>query len=92
MGRALYEALENTLQKMGVLNLYACIAWPRTEDEYLTQNSAGFHAHLGYVRVGRFHQCGYKFGRWYDMIWMEKLLKEHTPAVPITPCPQLKKP
>ena len=21
--------------------------------------------------------CGYKFGRWYDMVWMEKLIGEH---------------
>lgn len=89
LGRALYGALEKTLQSMGVLNLYACIAWPQTEDEYLTQNSAGFHAHLGYVKVGEFHQCGYKFGRWYDVIWMEKLLKEHALAAPVTPYPQL---
>lgn len=28
--------------------------------------------------VGTFHQCGYKFGRWYDMVWMEKFIGEHT--------------
>ena len=28
--------------------------------------------------MGRFQKCGYKFGRWYDMIWMEKLIGEHT--------------
>jgi phosphinothricin acetyltransferase len=27
--------------------------------------------------VGRFYKCGYKFGRWYDMVWMEKLIGEH---------------
>jgi hypothetical protein len=31
--------------------------------------------------VGRFYKCGYKFGTWYDMVWMEKLLGEH----PVTP-------
>ena len=48
------------------------------EDEYLTKNSAKFHEHLGYKTVGEFHKCGYKFGRWYNMIWMEKMLGEHT--------------
>ena len=24
-----------------------------------------------------FHRCGYKFNRWYDMIWMEKMIGEH---------------
>ena len=74
MGRMLYEALEEKLKAIGILNMYACIAYPDTEDEYLTKNSAEFHEHLGYSKVGEFHKCGYKFGRWYNMIWMEKLL------------------
>lgn len=27
--------------------------------------------------VGKFHSCGYKFDRWYDMVWMEKMIGEH---------------
>lgn len=77
LGRKLYEALENRLKEMGFLNLYACIGWPETEDEYLNRNSADFHAHLGYTKAGTFHKCGYKFDRWYDMIWMEKLIGAH---------------
>ena len=76
-GRLLYEALEAELGKRGILNLYACIGYPEQEDEYLTTNSADFHAHLGFVKVGEFHQCGYKFGRWYHMIWMDKIIGEH---------------
>jgi len=76
-GRKLYTALEEELKKRGMLNLYACIGSPITEDKYLTRNSEEFHAHLGYTKVGTFHKCGYKFGRWYDMIWMEKLIGEH---------------
>ena len=71
MGRKLYETMEQELGKMGILNLYACIGYPDKDDEYLTTNSADFHAHLGYTRVGLFHKCGYKFGRWYHMIWMK---------------------
>lgn len=77
MGRKIYEALERALRDMGILNLYACIGYPQNEDEYLTRNSADFHEHLGFVKVGEFHKCGYKFGRWYDMIWMEKIIGEH---------------
>lgn len=77
MGRRIYEALEGNLQKMGILNLYACIAYPEADDEYLTTNSADFHAHLGFVKVGEFHKCGYKFGHWYNMIWMEKIIGNH---------------
>ena len=77
LGRILYEALEAELKKMGILNLYACIGYPMIADEYLTTNSADFHAHLGYEKVGEFHMCGYKFERWYNMIWMEKIIGDH---------------
>ena len=82
MGRMLYEALEAELRKMGILNLYACIAYPETADEYLSANSADFHAHLGFVKTGEFHKCGYKFGRWYHMIWMEKIIGKHEDQQP----------
>lgn len=81
VGRALYGALEKALAGQNILNVNACIAWPETEDEYLTYDSIRFHEHMGYRMVGRFHQCGYKFGRWYDLAWMEKHLGEH-PAKP----------
>lgn len=73
-GRALYEALESRLKKKGIINLYACIGIPERDDEYLTSNSADFHEHMGYRTVGIFHNCGRKFGRWYSMIWMEKII------------------
>ncbi len=77
IGRALYTAAENALREMGVVNLYACVASPAREDEYLTHDSERFHAAMGFERVGVFHSCGYKFGRWYDMVWMEKLIGPH---------------
>ena len=55
----------------------ACIAYPDQEnDAYLTKDSVDFHTHLGYTMVGEFHQCAYKFDRWYNMVWMEKSLCE----------------
>lgn len=92
MGRIIYEALEKALHDMGILNLYACIGYPEYNDEYLTTNSAEFHAHLGYSKVGEFYKCGYKFGRWYHMIWMEKIIGEHSAKQPlITRYPELTK-
>ena len=73
-GKALYAALEDALKQIGIRNLYACIGDPIEEDEYLTKDSEHFHAHMGYTKVGDFHRCGYKFDRWYNMIWMEKLI------------------
>ena len=68
---------------MGVLNMYACIGYPvEEEDEYLNRNSAQFHAHMGFAMAGEFRRCGYKFGRWYNMIWMEKIIGEHGEGQP----------
>lgn len=77
LGRKLYEELEAYLKQMGVLNLNACIASTSKEDAHLTNASQKFHEALGYHLVGCFHKTGYKFERWYDMIWMEKALGEH---------------
>ena len=27
--------------------------------------------------IGALHQCGYKFGRWYNMAWLEKHIGDH---------------
>lgn len=84
IGKKLYEALEKLLALQNIRNLNACIAWLETEDESLTHNSVQFHAHMGYRLVGEFYQCGYKGGRWYNMVWMEKHIgghEENPPAV-----------
>ena len=86
LGKRLYETLENVLAKMGITNLYACIGYPEVEDEYLTANSAQFHEHMGYVKCGEFHRCGYKFGRWYHMIWMEKIIGKYEKKQPPVRC------
>ncbi len=78
IGRLLYDRLEEILKKQGILNVNACIGYPQIDDEYLTKDSVHFHERLGYHMVGTFHQCGYKFGRWYDMVWMEKFIGEHS--------------
>ena len=77
IGRKLHDALESTLREQGILNMNACIAYPPEEDEHLDKNSVEFHAHMGYRLVGEFYKCGYKFNRWYNMVWMEKLIGEH---------------
>lgn len=82
VGRALYNELENRLKNMGMLNLNACIGYPDTEDEHLTFASVRFHEKMGYSMVGEFHKCGFKFDKWYNMVWMEKLVGEHTATPP----------
>ncbi|MBE5827882.1 MAG: N-acetyltransferase [Butyrivibrio sp.] len=77
LGRMLYEELEKELKAQGILNLYACIGVPEKEDEHLTFGSVHFHEKMGYHLNGTFTKCGYKFGRWYNMVWMEKIIGEH---------------
>ena len=77
IGRALYNALEVQLRRQNIVNVNACIASPAIEDAHLTRDSILFHEKLGYQMVGEFHQCGYKFDTWYNMVWMEKLIGKH---------------
>ena len=77
IGAMLYERLESALKAQGILNLNACIAYTDTVDAHLTNDSVAFHEKCGYRLVAHFHQCGYKFNHWYDMVWLEKMLGGH---------------
>lgn len=74
IGKGLYLALEDILKQQNILNLNACIAYPNPE-------SIAFHQAMGYRMAAHFIKCGYKLGKWYDMVWMEKHLGEH-PEIP----------
>ena len=75
VGRRLYTALEELLRRQNVTNVYACIAYPNP-------GSVAFHDRMGYRTIAHFTRCGYKLGRWWDMIWMEKFLSDQ-PAKPV---------
>lgn len=77
IGKLLYHALEQSLQRIDILNINACIAVPKEGDPHLTNASQFFHEKMGFHLVGTFHNSGYKFNTWYDMIWMEKIIGEH---------------
>ncbi len=77
IGQALYETIEDTLKRQNVTNLNACITFAEVEDGLHHNDSMRFHQRLGYELVAHFHQCGYKFDRWWDMVWMEKLIAPH---------------
>ncbi len=88
IGSALLSNLESTLARQNILNANACIAQTDGPDEHLTNASIYFHEKEGYRLVGKFHSCGYKFNRWYNMVWMEKMLGEHkknqSPFIPFS--------
>lgn len=77
IGKKLYSVLEDIAKAQNITNLYSCIGYVDKADEYLNNNSAQFHEHMGYRIVGKFENCGHKFGRWYHMVWMEKIIGEH---------------
>lgn len=77
IGRMLYEAMEILLKAQNITNLYVLVAGVEVEDAYLTHDSQKFHLAMGYDYVGKLHKAGYKFGHWYDMITMEKLIAPH---------------
>lgn len=82
IGKALLLKLEELLKKQNVTNVNACITYAVVEDQYITNASKRFHEKMGYSFVGEFHQCGYKFNRWYNMIWMEKIIGDHLEKQP----------
>lgn len=88
VGKKLYVALEELLKRQNIINSNACIAYTSAPNEHLDNASMLFHENLGYSKVAHFTKCGYKFGVWYDMIWMEKMLGEHPdkpePVIAIT--------
>ena len=67
IGRKLYAALEEILSLQGYQVLYALI----TEEN---APSLRFHERLGYQKKVLFDCCGFKFGRWLGVYWLEKRL------------------
>ena len=85
IGRALVEAVEDACRARGNANLLACVAAaPEPGDPFLTDASLRFHERLGFAPCARFHACASKFGRWYDIVYLEKRLDGHPfPTTPI---------
>ena len=77
VGAMLYGALFEILARQNITNIYASVAFAEAEDEYLTHASVRFHEREGFSEIGRFRKCGYKFGRWYDLLWFEKIIAPH---------------
>ena len=67
LGRALMAAAGDAARGGGIHSLFAGIS---------AENAAGvaFHAALGFAEVARLREVGWKFGRWMDLILMQKFL------------------
>ena len=82
IGRALYEELEARLVRQGIRTMTAAVATVSHDDPYLTNASLDFHIRMGFSPVGTFRNCGCKFGRWYDLTWLEKPIGAYIPNPP----------
>ena len=67
IGTKLLSCLEKLLQLQGYRKIYAIITAENTV-------SLDFHRKNGYLCTATFPNCGYKFGRWLGVTWMEKEL------------------
>ena len=76
IGRKLYAVLEEIMFRQGYRVIYSLIT---TENE----GSLRFHEKLGYTQTAVFPDCGFKFGRWLGIIWMEK--RSNAVEMPTTP-------
>jgi L-amino acid N-acyltransferase YncA len=70
LGRSLLGELALQAQAVGTRKLIAVIG------DSANAASIGVHRSLGFTTVGVLKSCGWKFGKWLDIVLMEKTLGE----------------
>jgi L-amino acid N-acyltransferase YncA len=70
VGKRLYHALLPLLAEKGYCNAYAGIALPNDA-------SVALHQSVGFRPIGQFPSVGRKFGKWHDVAWFHRNLREH---------------
>lgn len=68
-GLPLYSALIDAVRPMSIHSVIGGIALPN-------EGSVRLHERLGFKKVGRFEQVGYKFDRWVDVGYWQLLLSK----------------
>ncbi|MFI4927227.1 MAG: GNAT family N-acetyltransferase [Burkholderiales bacterium] len=76
LGRALLEELTARAQACGIRKLIAVIG------DSGNAASIGVHRAVGFRHVGTIEACGWKFGRWLDIVLMEKSLGQGSRTPP----------
>ncbi|PZO20510.1 MAG: GNAT family N-acetyltransferase [Leptolyngbya foveolarum] len=69
VGSQLYEALFSALSKEDVHRAYAGITLPN-------ETSMAIHRKFGFEQAALYKEVGRKFGRYWDVMWLEKAFKE----------------
>ena len=70
LGRTLLAELAARAEAAGIRKLIAVIG------DSANAGSIGVHEACGFTRAGAFTSCGWKFGRWLDIVIMEKAIGE----------------
>lgn len=86
VGRALYDELLGLLRRQGFFNVYAGVTLPNPV-------SVALHRAIGMQPIGVYPEVGYKFGRWWDVMWLGmRIAPSSGPVeepVPLPPYPSL---
>ena len=72
-GRLLYSTLFAELAQKGYCNAYAGVTLPNDA-------SVALHRSVGFTPVGVFEAVGRKFGRWHDVAWFQRRLRDSPPS------------
>jgi L-amino acid N-acyltransferase YncA len=75
IGRTLYLELLPELARKGFCNAYAGITLPN-------EGSVGLHRSVGFQLIGTFKAVGRKFGKWHDVAWYQRTLRDSPPMTP----------
>ena len=73
VGRALYAALFELLERQGFHSLFAGITLPNDE-------SVGLHESMGFVNLGTYREVGFKFGAWHDVGYWRRTARDGLPT------------
>lgn len=73
VGTTLYSRLFAALAELGYCTAYAGITLPN-------EPSIRMHEACGFSHIGVFRRAGWKFGRWHDVSWWQRRLRDAPPA------------
>jgi L-amino acid N-acyltransferase YncA len=67
IGRAILDHFIEEARKMGIDSILASIS-------SLNKQSVNFHLKNGFTECGRFQRIGKKFGRDFDLVWLQRMI------------------
>lgn len=77
VGKALMRALINACEGKGLRQMLAVIG------DSGNAGSIGLHRAMGFTQTGLSPALGFKFGRWVDVVWMQRTLGEGLEIPPV---------